>query len=149
VLAAARDLHIEVPDELSVVGYGEIDAAGHVDPPLTTVSLPAEEMGLLAGRRLAELIRGRPSNWRDAPRRRAERPAELRAALSDEPEGVSTPRPGHPPEVAAQLEAMIASLEIDAHSRKWQADPLERTEPLGLTLYERCGRLTERGRATR
>jgi LacI family transcriptional regulator len=61
VLAAARDLHIEVPDELSVVGYGGIDAAGHVDPPLTTVSLPAEEMGLLAGRRLAELIRGGPS----------------------------------------------------------------------------------------
>ncbi len=61
VLAAARDLHIAVPDELSVVGYGEIDAARHVDPPLTTVSLPAEEMGFLAGRRLAELIRGGPS----------------------------------------------------------------------------------------
>jgi DNA-binding LacI/PurR family transcriptional regulator len=58
VLAAARDLQIEVPEELSVVGYGEIDAARHVDPPLTTVSLPAEDMGLLAGRRLAELIRG-------------------------------------------------------------------------------------------
>jgi DNA-binding LacI/PurR family transcriptional regulator len=62
VLAAARDMHIDVPGQLSVVGYGEIDAARHVDPALTTVSLPAEEMGLLAGRRLAELIRGGPSS---------------------------------------------------------------------------------------
>jgi LacI family transcriptional regulator len=61
VLTAARDAQIDVPEELSVIGHGGIDAAGHADPPLTTVSLPAEEMGLLSGRRLAELIQGGPS----------------------------------------------------------------------------------------
>lgn len=57
-LAAARRTKVRVPDELAVIGYGDLDTAGLVEPPLTTVSTPAFEMGRLAARRLADRIAG-------------------------------------------------------------------------------------------
>lgn len=60
VLAAARDLGLRVPDDLAIVSYGEIEAARFVEPRITTVALPAEEMGLLAARRLAARMRREP-----------------------------------------------------------------------------------------
>lgn len=58
VLGAARKLGLSVPNDLSVVSYGAIDSTAHVDPPITTVALPAEQMGHRAAGRLAERIRG-------------------------------------------------------------------------------------------
>jgi LacI family transcriptional regulator, repressor for deo operon, udp, cdd, tsx, nupC, and nupG len=60
VLDAARQIALRIPDDLALVSYGAIDAGAYVDPPITTVALPAEEMGLLAARRLAARIRGEP-----------------------------------------------------------------------------------------
>ena len=60
VIAAARRAGVRVPDDLALVSYGAIDAGAYVDPPITSFALPAEEMGLLAARRLAALIRGDP-----------------------------------------------------------------------------------------
>lgn len=60
VLDAARKLGVRVPDDLSVVSYGAIDATAYVDPPITTVSLPADEMGQRAAVRLAARLRGEP-----------------------------------------------------------------------------------------
>jgi LacI family transcriptional regulator len=61
VLTAARQAGVRIPDDLALVSYGEIDVAAFVDPPLTTVALPVQEMGLLAARRLAARIRGEPA----------------------------------------------------------------------------------------
>lgn len=61
VITAARNLGVRIPDDLALVSYGAIDVAAFVDPPLTTVALPAQEMGLLAARRLAARIRGEPA----------------------------------------------------------------------------------------
>ncbi len=61
VLRAARELGVRIPDDLALVSYGAIDATAFVDPPLTTVALPAHDMGLLAARRLAARIRGEPA----------------------------------------------------------------------------------------
>jgi DNA-binding LacI/PurR family transcriptional regulator len=58
VMDAARNVGVRIPDDLALVSYGAIEAAAFVDPPLTTVALPAQEMGLLAARRLAARIRG-------------------------------------------------------------------------------------------
>lgn len=58
VIDAARQVGVRVPDDLALVSYGAIDAGGYVDPPITTIALPAEEMGLLAARRLTVRIRG-------------------------------------------------------------------------------------------
>jgi DNA-binding LacI/PurR family transcriptional regulator len=52
---------VRIPDDLALVSYGAIEATAFVDPPLTTVELPAHEMGLLAARRLAARISGEPA----------------------------------------------------------------------------------------
>jgi GntR family transcriptional regulator, arabinose operon transcriptional repressor len=62
VLASARRVGLRVPEELAVVSYGEVEAAKFVEPPLTTTALPAEEMGLLAARRMAARVGGEPAH---------------------------------------------------------------------------------------
>lgn len=60
VIDAARRSGVRIPDDLALVSYGAIDASAYVEPPITTFALPAEEMGLLAARRLAARIAGEP-----------------------------------------------------------------------------------------
>ena len=55
-LAAAADLGLAVPDELSVVGFDDIRFASYVRPALTTVSLPTYDIGAAAMRLLLELL---------------------------------------------------------------------------------------------
>lgn len=57
-LAGARELGVRVPEDVSVVGYDDIDFAAYCNPPLTTVRVPAHEMGRLAVKVLVSLIRG-------------------------------------------------------------------------------------------
>lgn len=54
VLQAARDLNRSVPTDVAVVGYDDFNAASLVSPALTTIRMPAYELGLKA----AELIAG-------------------------------------------------------------------------------------------
>jgi LacI family transcriptional regulator len=73
VLQVAYDLRLRVPDELSVVGWDDTLAAGAV-PPLTTVSVPFDEVGraavdlltdMIAGERRPEIVRVSASiTWR-------------------------------------------------------------------------------------
>jgi LacI family transcriptional regulator len=62
---AARELGLDVPREVAIVGFDDIEAAGMVSPGLTTVSNPAYETGRLAGIMLRERMTGR---YGDAPR---------------------------------------------------------------------------------
>jgi len=64
-LDAARDLGVAVPGELALAGFDDIEAAAMAVPPLTTVSNPAHETGLLAGVMLRERMGGA---YRGAPR---------------------------------------------------------------------------------
>jgi alanine racemase len=59
VLAAARRLGLRVPDDLSVVGFADIDLARLVDPPLTTVHQPVRRKGEEACRLLLAAIERR------------------------------------------------------------------------------------------
>jgi DNA-binding LacI/PurR family transcriptional regulator len=52
VIKAAYDLGIRVPGELSVTGFDDIDMAAHTFPPLTTLSVDKQCLGLLGIRRL-------------------------------------------------------------------------------------------------
>ena len=53
-LDAARELRVAVPGQVALVGFDDIEAATYAVPPLTTVSNPAYETGLLAGIMLKE-----------------------------------------------------------------------------------------------
>jgi LacI family transcriptional regulator len=59
VVDAARSRGLRVPDELAVVGYTDIEAARIVQPPLTTVAVPAREAGLRAMETLRRLMAGK------------------------------------------------------------------------------------------
>jgi LacI family transcriptional regulator len=56
VLRAARERDLEVPRDLSVIGFDDIPEAGWAAPALTTVRQPLREMGRAAARRLMELM---------------------------------------------------------------------------------------------
>jgi alanine racemase len=61
-MRAARELGRRVPEDLSVVGFDDIDLAAHVDPPLTTVNQPVRQKGATAVELLAAAIeRGQAS----------------------------------------------------------------------------------------
>lgn len=61
-LAAARRLGLRVPDELSIVGFHDAPFAAYLDPALTTVRMPLEEMGREAVDSLLALLDGRPAD---------------------------------------------------------------------------------------
>ncbi|MDI5939248.1 MULTISPECIES: LacI family DNA-binding transcriptional regulator [unclassified Micromonospora] len=50
VYAAAREADLRIPDDLSVVGFDDIDQAAWLAPPLTTVRQPFGEIGATAAR---------------------------------------------------------------------------------------------------
>ncbi|WP_461170141.1 LacI family DNA-binding transcriptional regulator [Arthrobacter sp. Z1-15] len=58
VLRAAREQGIDVPGQLSVVGYDDLPLAAWVDPPLTTVNQPLLEMADAAATMVLGIARG-------------------------------------------------------------------------------------------
>jgi LacI family transcriptional regulator len=57
-LLEAHRLGLAVPEQLSIVGFDDLDLAGHLQPALTTVRVPAEEMWRLAAERVIDALRG-------------------------------------------------------------------------------------------
>ncbi len=49
----------KIPDDIAVVGFDDIEMSSHVEPRLTTVSVPKEEMGKLAVRLLVDIIKSK------------------------------------------------------------------------------------------
>lgn len=49
---------IEVPDDVSVVGYNDLPLIGFIDPPLTTILHPGLEVGRRAGEMAQRLVAG-------------------------------------------------------------------------------------------
>ena len=58
VYLAARDRSIRIPEELSVVGFDDLDFARVLAPPLTTVGVDAEHLGAAAFETLARDLAG-------------------------------------------------------------------------------------------
>jgi len=57
-LHEARRLGVQVPQQLSVAGFDDIELARHVHPALTTVAMNSEQQGAVAMQRLLQLMRG-------------------------------------------------------------------------------------------
>ena len=53
-----RELGVDVPGDVSVVGYDDIAPSGFVEPPLTTVHVPLYDLGVRGMRRALQLLDG-------------------------------------------------------------------------------------------
>jgi DNA-binding LacI/PurR family transcriptional regulator len=86
-LEAARDAEIDVPAQLSVIGFDDSPAAALASPPLTTVRQPLRRKGELAGQCLLDLRAGR------RPRRTRRLPTELVVRYSSAPPPTPSEQP--------------------------------------------------------
>ncbi len=60
-LQAIHEAGLRVPDDLSLVGFDDVDVALQTDPPLTTIRQPIRAKGETAARLLVDLINGKLS----------------------------------------------------------------------------------------
>ena len=91
-MQALREQHLDVPTDVSVVGFDDIDLATHVDPPLTTVHQPIRRKGEEAVRLLLSVL-----DRRDPPKpehRRLETRLIVRSSTGPVPRDRHIP-PGH------------------------------------------------------
>ncbi|MEE1929167.1 LacI family DNA-binding transcriptional regulator [Streptomyces sp. TRM 70351] len=64
---AARRLGLRVPEDVSVTGFDDLALATAVEPELTTVRLPAEEVGAAGMRALVSVLDGRAARTTTLP----------------------------------------------------------------------------------
>lgn len=57
-VSRARRLGYDVPKDVSITGFDDIELASHLSSPLTTVHVPHREMGQTAARELIKLVDG-------------------------------------------------------------------------------------------
>jgi LacI family transcriptional regulator len=55
---AARTFQLDVPRDVSIVGFDNIYLAAHTNPPLTTVAQPQYQIGQLAVQKIANSLKG-------------------------------------------------------------------------------------------
>ena len=56
-----RDHGLRVPEDISVVGFDDIQSAAFHNPSLTTIRQPLHKMGTIAARVLLQRVRGEDS----------------------------------------------------------------------------------------
>ncbi len=86
-IAGLREAGLSVPGDVSVVGFDAIPLTAYLNPPLTTIALPAYDLGLAAGRAILDRIAGRPVAGRTLL------PTELIVRASTAPRHGSVRRP--------------------------------------------------------
>ena len=62
VLDALKDTGKRVPEDVSVIGFDDLRLTSFLNPPLTTVRAPTEEVGRAAAHQLFRLIEKQPSD---------------------------------------------------------------------------------------
>ena len=58
-LWAAKEMDRTVPQDISIVGFGDVPLSSMTDPPLTTIREPFQEMGWEAARMLLKIVQGK------------------------------------------------------------------------------------------
>jgi LacI family transcriptional regulator len=58
VYQAAKELGLEIPRDLSVIGFDNLREADHMNPPLTTIDQSLEKMGTIATEMIVTLVKG-------------------------------------------------------------------------------------------
>lgn len=59
-ISEVRRHGIKVPEDLSVIGFDDIELTSHITPPLTTIHQPRSLIGQIAAKSLLDLIEGKP-----------------------------------------------------------------------------------------
>jgi DNA-binding LacI/PurR family transcriptional regulator len=85
---AIRSAGLEIPGDISVVGYDDTTSSAYLGPPLTTVKFPTDEMG----RRAAEMILRLAQHKDELPPRTLTLPVKLMVRASTGPPPVRTPK---------------------------------------------------------
>ena len=57
-LKALKEHHLRVPRDVSLIGINDMETVRYLDPMLTTVAIPVDEMGKIAGKLLIDRIEG-------------------------------------------------------------------------------------------
>jgi len=60
ILTALEEAGLRVPEDISVVGFDDFRLAPFLNPPLTTVRAPTEQIGQIAASQLVKLFQGLP-----------------------------------------------------------------------------------------
>lgn len=58
-ISALVESGLKVPEDISVIGFDDINLAKFLNPPLTTIAQPKEKIGRIAAKRLLEKIRSK------------------------------------------------------------------------------------------
>jgi len=58
ILQCVKDHGLRIPEDLGLVGFDDYPWSPHMQPPLTVVRQPRDQMGVMAARRLLQRIRG-------------------------------------------------------------------------------------------
>jgi LacI family transcriptional regulator len=58
--AAIVERGLKIPQDIALVGFDDVPLARYLDPPLTTVRLPASELATRASQILIQIIQGDP-----------------------------------------------------------------------------------------
>ena len=53
---AAQKLGLRVPEDVSIIGIGDFKGSGEIEPALTSIRIPAKEIGNIAGTALSRMI---------------------------------------------------------------------------------------------
>ena len=59
VLGMLYSMGLRCPRDIGVIGFNNINLSSHMIPPLTTVDIPVEQIGIAAARRILDMIQGR------------------------------------------------------------------------------------------
>lgn len=60
-LLQARAMGLDVPHDVSITGFDDVDMAHLLDPGLTTMRVPDAEVGVMTGQYLVDVLEGRPA----------------------------------------------------------------------------------------
>ena len=92
-ISAARQAGLRVPEDVAITGFDDFEFSEYVDPPLTTVRVPAYEMGRVAARMLIGALDGEPPA---TPHAVLENELVVRASARRPPHFAGTPLPDCP-----------------------------------------------------
>lgn len=56
-LRALKQYDIKIPEDISIIGFDNIETTNYIDPPLTTVFAPTFDMGFMAARQLFDAFK--------------------------------------------------------------------------------------------